>query len=96
MLTRGQAPLRRTHTATVIVQVAPLRSLAPLVGRGEVTSDAAEAPPLALPKARTSNYAENRAIDHRLGRSFPALPLLLDGDLEPLVEVLEQGGHGDR
>jgi peptide chain release factor 1 len=83
-----QTALRRIHTATVIVQ---LMQLADTDGS---SSQAVDAPPLALPKIRTYTYAENRVTDHRLGQNVAALPLLLDGDLDPLIDALEQGDHG--
>lgn len=83
-----QASLRRTHTATVLVQ---LTQPADKDGSAFQTVDA---PPLALPKIRTYTYAENRVTDYRLARNFSALPLLLDGDLDPLIDALEQGGNG--
>jgi peptide chain release factor 1 len=47
-------------------------------------------------KIRTYNFPQSRITDHRIGWTTHALPQLLDGDLEELLEALKLASQSER
>ncbi len=39
-------------------------------------------------KIRTYNFPQDRVTDHRLGRDFHGLPVILDGAIDPIIDAL--------
>jgi len=49
-------------------------------------------------KIRTYNFPQNRVTDHRIGLSIHQLTEVMDGKLQPFIDVLithHQGGEGE-
>ncbi|MDP1620817.1 MAG: peptide chain release factor 1 [Bacteroidales bacterium] len=47
-------------------------------------------------KIRTYNYAQSRVTDHRINMTLYNLPVVLDGDVEPLIEALQLAENAER
>ncbi|HSU15763.1 peptide chain release factor 1 [Longimicrobium sp.] len=47
-------------------------------------------------KIRTYNFPQSRVTDHRIGFTTHALPQVLDGDLEELLEALKMASESER
>ena len=47
-------------------------------------------------RIRTYNFPQNRVTDHRIGLTLHALPAVLEGDLDPLVEKLADVDYRER
>lgn len=45
-------------------------------------------------KIRTYNYPQDRITDHRIKKSWHNLPLILDGELDPLIQAVKSGKQG--
>lgn len=46
-------------------------------------------------KIRTYNYPQNRITDHRIGKSWHNLEQILEGNLEPVVQSLQQAANAE-
>lgn len=46
-------------------------------------------------KIRTYNYPQDRITDHRIKKSWHNLPLIMDGELDPLIAAVKSGKKGD-
>ncbi|MFZ4522656.1 MAG: peptide chain release factor 1 [Bacteroidales bacterium] len=47
-------------------------------------------------KIRTYNYPQSRVTDHRINMTLYNLPVVLDGDVEPLIEALQLAENAER
>ena len=47
-------------------------------------------------KIRTYNFPQGRVTDHRIGLTLHALPAILGGDLNPVIEALQVADRADR
>lgn len=41
-------------------------------------------------KIRTYNFPQDRVTDHRVGRNFSNLPAVMDGEIQPIIDVLKE------
>jgi peptide chain release factor 1 len=41
-------------------------------------------------KVRTYNYPQNRVTDHRIGKSYHNLERIMEGEIEPIIQALQQ------
>jgi protein subunit release factor A len=84
-----QSLRQRIHTSTVLVWFEQPMNIAHEGGTAASIVGAPDRESSGLQKIRTYNYVQNRVTDHRIGRDFPGLPLLLDGDLGSLIDALD-------
>ena len=47
-------------------------------------------------KIRTYNYAQSRVTDHRINMTIYNLPVVLDGDVQPLIDALQLAENAER
>lgn len=47
-------------------------------------------------RIRTYNYPQGRVTDHRIGLTLHTLPQILEGDLEPVVEALQEAQYQEK
>ncbi|TVR47032.1 MAG: peptide chain release factor 1 [Puniceicoccaceae bacterium] len=47
-------------------------------------------------RIRTYNYSQTRVTDHRIGLTLHSLPAILEGDLDPVVEALQEADREAR
>ena len=47
-------------------------------------------------KIRTYNYPQSRVTDHRINMTLYNLPVILDGDVQPLIEALQLAENAER
>jgi peptide chain release factor 1 len=47
-------------------------------------------------KIRTYNYAQSRVTDHRINMSLYNLPVVMDGDVQPLIDALQLAENAER
>ena len=47
-------------------------------------------------KIRTYNYPQSRVTDHRINMTLYNLPVVMDGDVEPLIEALQLAENAER
>jgi peptide chain release factor 1 len=47
-------------------------------------------------KIRTYNYPQSRVTDHRINMTLYNLPVVLDGEVEPLIEALQLAENAER
>jgi len=47
-------------------------------------------------KIRTYNYAQSRVTDHRINLTIYNLPVVLDGDVQPLIDALQLAENAER
>ena len=47
-------------------------------------------------KIRTYNYPQSRVTDHRIGLTMYNLPVILDGDVQPLIDALQLAENAER
>ena len=47
-------------------------------------------------KIRTYNYAQSRVTDHRINMSLYNLPVIMDGDVQPLIDALQLAENAER
>lgn len=47
-------------------------------------------------KIRTYNYPQSRVTDHRINMTLYNLPVVLDGDVQPLIEALQLAENAER
>ena len=45
-------------------------------------------------KVRTYNFPQDRVTDHRIGKTVHNLPGVMDGDLDDLIDALDDGRPG--
>lgn len=47
-------------------------------------------------KIRTYNYAQSRVTDHRINMNLYNLPVIMDGDVQPLIDALQLAENAER
>jgi peptide chain release factor 1 len=47
-------------------------------------------------KIRTYNYPQSRVTDHRINLTLYNLPVIMDGDVQPLIEALQLAENAER
>ena len=47
-------------------------------------------------KIRTYNYSQSRVTDHRINMNLYNLPVILDGDVQPLIDALQLAENAER
>jgi len=47
-------------------------------------------------KIRTYNYPQSRVTDHRINMTLYNLPVVLDGDVQPLIDALQLAENAER
>jgi peptide chain release factor 1 len=47
-------------------------------------------------KIRTYNFPQDRLTDHRIGLDLSALPRVMDGDIDRLIDALIMADQADR
>ncbi|MEI7500744.1 MAG: peptide chain release factor 1 [Bacteroidota bacterium] len=47
-------------------------------------------------KIRTYNYAQSRVTDHRINMNLYNLPVVMDGDVQPLIDALQLAENAER
>lgn len=47
-------------------------------------------------KIRTYNYPQGRVTDHRIGLTLYNLPVVMDGDVQPLIDALQMAENAER
>jgi peptide chain release factor 1 len=47
-------------------------------------------------KIRTYNYPQDRVSDHRVNQNWSNLPGILDGDLDPMIDILITTDQAER
>jgi len=47
-------------------------------------------------KIRTYNYAQSRVTDHRINMTIYNLPVVMDGDVQPLIDALQLAENAER
>jgi peptide chain release factor 1 len=47
-------------------------------------------------KIRTYNFPQDRLTDHRIGLDLSALPRVMDGDIDRLIDALVMADQADR
>ncbi len=47
-------------------------------------------------KIRTYNYPQSRVTDHRIGLTLYNLPVIMDGDVQPLIDALQLAENAER
>jgi peptide chain release factor 1 len=47
-------------------------------------------------KIRTYNYPQDRLTDHRIGLDLSALPRVMDGEIDRLIDALVMADQADR
>ena len=47
-------------------------------------------------KIRTYNYPQSRVTDHRINLTLYNLPVVLDGDVQPLIDALQLAENAER
>jgi peptide chain release factor 1 len=47
-------------------------------------------------KIRTYNYPQSRVTDHRINMTLYNLPVVMDGDVQPLIDALQLAENAER
>ena len=47
-------------------------------------------------KIRTYNYPQSRVTDHRINMTLYNLPVIMDGDVQPLIDALQLAENAER
>ncbi len=47
-------------------------------------------------RIRTYNFPQNRLTDHRIGLTLYSLPAIVDGDIQELINALQEADHAER
>lgn len=47
-------------------------------------------------RIRTYNFPQNRLTDHRIGLTLQSLPLVMEGEIEPVITALQRADHAQK
>jgi peptide chain release factor 1 len=47
-------------------------------------------------KIRTYNWPQGRVTDHRIGLTMYNLPVIIDGDVQPLIDALQMAENAEK